>query len=448
MSVHASLVLRDMFGTEGMREIFSDAARTRKYLLIEVALAKVESELGIIPSTAYDEIKAGAATFEIDWERLRQDTHTIGTPVLPMLRQFTEVCGAAGAYLHWGSNTRDITDTAQVLQIGEALDLINTELSAIKVALADLASRHRATVTIGRTHGMHALPTTFGLRAAIWLAEVDRQIVRLDATRGLLKEGQFGGVVGTLAALGARGLDVQQALLQELGLRAPVVSWFASRDRIADVICTLSQIAGTMASIGRTIVSMARTEVAEASEPDVKGRGTSSSMPQKHNTVGSELAIVYSRTIAQMLPLVFDAMVQDYDRDYQGHYETIVVPEAFLLAHASLVQMRHVLEGLHVDPIRMRRNFELSHGTIMAESLMMALAPRIGRKNAHERVSEACVKAVRQGIELKTIVSGDPAFTTYLSAAEIEHALSPESYIGLADAIITNVLQASESGRR
>ena len=443
MTVFTSVVLRDMWGTEEMRQVFSDESRIAKFLKIEVALAKVEAGLGVIPADAYPEIERRSREFKVDWERLKRDTETVGYPVLPFLRQMTEICGPAGEYLHWGSNTRDITDTTLILQLRDALDLIEAELRGVKQALIKLTEEHRDTITIGRTHGMHALPTTFGMRAAIWLAEVDRQIVRLNHSRDSVKEGQFGGAVGNFSAIGEKGLAVQRALMHELGLEAPVVSWFASRDRIADVVCTIAQISSSMAGIGRTILSMARNEVGEASEPAVKGRGASSSMPQKHNTVCSEFAIVYARYITQMLPMVFEAMVQDYDRDYQGHFETVTLPQVFIFGHAGLKQMRFVLEGLHVHVDRMRENFNISRGYVMSESVMMVLAPKIGRKKAHGLVTEAVNFAMEHDLDMKAALRKFPGTSAHLTDADIEYAVDPANYIGLSGEVIDNVLKAA-----
>ena len=441
MSVFSSKVLRDFFGTEEMRAVFSDENRIRKFTRVEVALAKVEAALGVIPAPAYAAIEEGAKSLNIDWERLKRDTETIGYPVVPFLRQLAEVCGPAGEYLHWGSTTRDITDTSTALQLGEGLAIIDRDLRAVKHALTGIASTHRSTVTIGRTHGMHALPTTFGFRAAIWLSEVCRQIGRLHKARERAAVGQFGGAVGTLSALGGEGLAVQRALMHELGLEAPSISWFASRDRISEIVFVLAEIAATMASIAKTIVVMTRDEVREVQEPDVPGRGTSSAMPHKHNTVGSELVLVYARMAAQFVSVTLEAMVQDYDRDWQGHFETIVVPQAFLVTHAGVRQMGYILRGLKVFPEKMRANIEITNGLVMAENVMMALAPKAGRKRAHELVSAACNTAIERGVHLREVLVQDAAIVQFLEPGEIESALDPETYIGAAEQIVDNVLQ-------
>jgi len=440
MSIYASKVLCDFFGTEEIRKIFSDEARMEKFLRIEIALSKVEAELGVIPQQAYHDIVERSKLLVIDWERLKQDTEAIGYPVLPFLKQMSEACGDAGEYLHWGSTTRDITDTATALQVGEALAVVDRDLRLVKDALLQLTQTHRTTVMIARTHGMHALPTTFGFRTAVWLSETDRQIKRMNALRASVNVGQFGGAVGTLAALGDKGLAVQQNLMRELGLETPSISWFASRDRISEMVFVLAEIAGTMGSIAKTIVVMTRDEVREVREPDVVGRGTSSAMPHKHNTVASELVLVYAKMAAQFVSTVLESMVQDYDRDWQGHFETIVVPQAFLVTHAAVEKINFILRGLKVFPERMRANIDITQGLVMAESVMMALAPKVGRKQAHKLVSDACNVAIESEKHLREVVHADLKITAYLDREAIENALKPENYVGSAVQTIDQVL--------
>jgi 3-carboxy-cis,cis-muconate cycloisomerase len=432
MSVFASRLLGNFFGTEEMRRIFSDDTRLRNYLRIEVALARVEAALGVIPADAYPAIAAAAETFTIDWDRWRSDIEAVGYPVLPFLRQFGQACGPASEYLHWGSTTRDITDTSLALQMQDGLALVQRDMRLVKQELVRLTRQHRDTIMIARTHGMHALPTTFGFRTGIWLSEVERQLERLAFTIDHVRVGQFGGAVGTLAAVGEQGLAVQHALMAELGLKAPDISWFASRDRIAQAAFALAQSAATMASIAKTIVVMTRNEVGEAREPEIAGRGTSSAMPHKHNTVASELVLACGRAAAQNVSLVMESMVQDYDRDWQGHFETIALPQTFLLAHAAVTHMLFVLRGLTVHEGRMRENIELTNGLVMAESVMMALAGKVGRRSAQALVAAACDAAIAGDRHLRDVLLGDPRIAGALSAEEISAALEPANYLGEA----------------
>jgi 3-carboxy-cis,cis-muconate cycloisomerase len=445
MSAYSSKLVKNFYGTEEMRQLFSDDSRIAHYVKVEVALAKVEAGLGIIPPEAYETIVKSAPHFVVDWERLREEVEAVGYPVMPFLNQFTKACGAAGEYLHWGSTTRDITDTTLVLMMRAGLEIIERDARRARKTLVALTEKHRGTVMIARTHGMHALPSTFGYRCAVWLAELERQLDRLAHVRTVTNYGQFGGAVGNHSALGERGLEVQSGLMQELGLQPPAIAWFASRDNVAAVVQTLSSLASTMASIGKTLVIMTRTEVGEAREPAPPGRGTSSAMPHKHNTVGSELVIVQARIATQHAALVMESMVQDFERDYQGHYENVLLPQVFLLSHAAVSQMATILEGLQVNTDRMRQNIDMTQGLVMAESVMMQLARKVGRHTAHHLVSDACEIAMQQGIHLRQALHRSAEVTKHLSGAEIDEAMRPESYIGTALQTVDNVLAASRA---
>lgn len=443
MSVFTSKVVRNMYGTEEMRRIFSEDTRIENFVRIEVALAKVESELGLIPVSAYKEIAEKSKTFNIDWERFRIDVEAVGYPVSPFLKQLTEACGPAGEYLHWGSTTRDITDTSFVMQLGAALAVMEKGLVRVKTILLDMSQKHRSTVMIARTHGMHALPTTFGFRTAVWLSEVDRQLLRLARVRSETVVGQFGGAVGTLAAVGERGLEVQAALMQELGLQAPDISWFASRDRVSEVVFTIASIAQTMASVANTLLAMTHNEVGEARESGTGGRGTSSAMPHKHNTVGCELIVVHGKMATQQVAIVMQSMVQDYERDWQGHFETIAVSQTFQHGHAAVKQLADVLLGMQIYPDKMRANLELTKGQIMAESVMMLLATRLGRKQAHKMISDLCNLALEKDTHLRDVLHEDADLAKHLSEAEIDYALEPLSYVGLAREAVDKVVESS-----
>jgi 3-carboxy-cis,cis-muconate cycloisomerase len=442
MSVFTSKVVRNLFGTDPMRAIFSDDARIANYLKIEVALAKIEAGLGVIPEDAYRTIAEKAPSFEIDWERYRTDVEAVGYPVMPFVEQLAEHCGAAGEYLHWGSTTRDITDTSFAMQVRDALAVIETDLHKVRRKLREMTSQHRSTLMIARTHGKHALPSTFGFRCAVWYSEVERQCKRLAQLRSETVVGQFGGAIGTFAAVGPKGIDVQHALMRELGLEAAEIAWFASRDRVAQVVFTIASIAQSMASIAKTLTMMTRDEVGEASEGGGEARGTSSAMPHKHNTVVPELVIVHGKMATQQIPVVMESMVQDFERDWQGHFETIAVPQIFQHAHSAVMQMGVVLSGLVIHADRMRANLDVTKGQVMAESVMMALAPKIGRKNAHHMVSRLCSAALKEKRPLGDVLRADADTMKHLDERELAHALDPRNYIGLAEQAVDNVLAA------
>lgn len=442
MSVFTSKVVRNLFGTDPMRTIFSDDTRVANYLKIEVALAKAEAALGVIPQDAWRDIEEKVRSFEIDWERFRTDVEAVGYPVMPFVTQLAEHCGASGEYLHWGSTTRDITDTSLALQLRDALAVLATDLDKVRRKLREMTAQYRSTLMIARTHGKHALPSTFGFRCAVWYSEVERQCARLAALRAEPLVGQFGGAIGTLAAVGPRGLEVQSALMDALGLGSAEIAWFASRDRISEVVFRVASIAQSMASIAKSLVIMTRDELAEASEGGGEHRGTSSAMPHKHNTVVPELVIVHGKMATQQVAIVMESMVQDFERDWQGHFETIAVPQTFQHAHAAVTQMYTVLSGLVLHTDRMRTNLDITRGQVMAESVMMALAPKIGRKHAHHAISRLCLQALQEGQPLGGVLRADSQVTQHLSEVELAAALDPAGYLGQAEQIVDNVLNA------
>ena len=274
----------EMFGTNEMRALFSDEALVQRYLDVEIALARVQATLGLIPGEAADAIAAAAHVERIDWPRLSQRTEIVGYPILPLVEQVVEwVRDGHGEFCHWGATTQDIMDTADALQIKDGLELIEAALSDLCETLATLAKDHSHTAMPGRTHLQHALPITLGYKCACWLSSLDRHRQRLIELQSRVLVGQFSGAAGTLASLGPLGLDVQAALMKELGLGNPSITWHTARDNFAEVTGLLALTGGTLGKIGYDVMLLMQTEVAEAFEPFVKGRGASSTMPQKRN---------------------------------------------------------------------------------------------------------------------------------------------------------------------
>jgi 3-carboxy-cis,cis-muconate cycloisomerase len=309
-----SILFRDAFGTPRMREIFSDHALISRYVDVEVALARAEARCGIIPAEAAEEIATRSSVDALEFDLLRHETEIVGYPILPLVHQLVEMCDDAGRYVHWGATTQDIMDTAVVLQIRDALAVLDEDVAELKRILADLARRYRGTPMAGRTHLQQALPITFGYKAAIWLAMIDRHAARLQQLRPRVLTGEFAGAAGTLASLGDRGLDVQRALMEELGLDVPVATWHVARDGLAEVINLLGLVTGSLGKIAYDVMLMASTELAEVYEPFVTGRGASSTMPQKRNPISSELILAASKAVRQHAGLMLDAMIQDFER--------------------------------------------------------------------------------------------------------------------------------------
>lgn len=437
VSVLDSSLFKDMFGTAAMRSVFDDAATVRRYVETEVALARVQGRLGVIPAEAAQAIETRADAAAIDMDVLRAETEIVGYPILPLVHQLSRQCGPQGEYLHWGATTQDIMDTATVLQVREALELIDADLAALDGILDGLALQYRDTPMAGRTHLQHALPITFGYKAAVWLLMLRHHRERLAQLRPRVLIGQFGGAAGTLASLGDQGLAVHAALMHELGLGAAPVTWHVARDGLVETVQFLALVCGSLGKIAVDIMLMMTNELGEAFEPFVKGRGASSTMPQKRNPISCELMWAASKTVRQHAGLALDAMLQDFERATgPWHIEWTAVPEAFVLTAGSLRQARFMLGGLEVDTGRMASNLDLSGGLIVAEAVMMGLAPHIGRQTAHDVVYDACRAAATSRRRLADVLREDARVAQRLAADDIERLCNPAHYLGAAPAMV------------
>jgi 3-carboxy-cis,cis-muconate cycloisomerase len=295
----------------------------------------------------------------------------------------------------------------------------------------------------GRTHLQQALPVTFGYKTAIWLAMFDRHAERLVQLKPRVLVGEFAGAAGTLASLGDKGFDVQQALCEELGLGVPVATWHVARDGFAEVVNFLGLVTGSLGKIALDIMMMASTEFAEVYEPFVKGRGASSTMPQKRNPISSELMLASCKAVRQHAGLMLDAMVQDFERATgPWHAEWMAIPESFVLTAGALHQAKFALGGLIVDETRMAENLDISRGLIVAEAVMMGLAPQLGRQDAHDVVYDACRVANEKGTSLADALSADKRVSERIDRATIERLTAPKNYLGLAPEMVDRVLAA------
>jgi 3-carboxy-cis,cis-muconate cycloisomerase len=440
-----SILFRDAFGTPAMREVFSDFSLITRYAEVEIALAKAEARCGVIPAQAAEEIAKRTDVSTLDFELLRQETDIVGYPILPLVHQMVKQCGDAGRYVHWGATTQDIMDTAVVLQMRAGLAIIESDIAALRGILAGLARRYRDTPMAGRTHLQQALPVTFGYKCAIWLAMFDRHAERLVQLRPRVLVGQFAGAAGTLASLGDKGFEVQKALCEELGLGVPVSTWHVARDGFAEAMNFLALVTGSLGKVALDIMMMASTEFGEVYEPFVKGRGASSTMPQKRNPISSELMLAAAKGVRQHAGLMLDAMVQDFERATgPWHAEWMAIPESFVLTAGSLHQAKFALGGLIVDEKKMTDNLGISRGLIVAEAVMMGLAPDLGRQEAHDVVYDACRVANDKGMTLADVLAADSRVSARIDRATIERLTSPKNYLGLAPEMVDRVLAASK----
>ncbi|AMU04658.1 MULTISPECIES: 3-carboxy-cis,cis-muconate cycloisomerase [Burkholderia] len=439
-----SILFRDAFGTAKMRALFSDYALVQRYIDVEVALARAEARVGVIPNDAADVIARESNIERIDFEHMREETDIVGYPILPLVHQLVAMCGDAGRYVHWGATTQDIMDTAVALQVRDALDSIDGDIRALRGILADLSHKHRDTAMAGRTHLQQALPVTFGYKVAIWLGMFDRHQQRLGELRSRVAVVEFGGAAGTLASLGDKGFDVQKALAEELKLGVPATTWHVARDGFAEAVNLLALITGSLGKIAVDIMIMASTEFAEVYEPFVKGRGASSTMPQKRNPISSELMLAAAKAVRQHAGLMVDAMVQDFERATgPWHAEWIAIPESFILASGALHQAKFALGGLIVDTERMKQNLDISKGLIVAEAAMMQMAPFTGRQQAHDIVYDACRTVNEKGGTLAEALAALPEVTRHFDRDAIDRMTDPANYLGLAPHMVDRAIALS-----
>src|SRR5262245_2561272 len=444
-----SMIFRDIFTTAAMRRVFSDEQRTAFYLEIEAALARVQGTLGIIPKEAAEEIERQCRVGNIDFAKLKQTTERIGYPILGVVQQIVALCAKGlGEWCHWGATTQDITDTATIMQIRAALDLVEQDMAAIADALADLSRRYRDTPMAGRSNLQQAVPLTFGFKTAALLAAMQRHRERLAQMRPRVLVGEFGGAVGTLASLGAAGLKVQAALMEELRLGQPEIAWHTVRDRIGEVGCFLGLVTGTLGKISMDVKLLMQTEVAEVYEPFHEGRGSSSTMPQKRNPVSCLYIHSTVALVRQHVAALLEAAVADHERSTgPWEIEWISLPEIFLLASGALKQTKLLVQGLEVDADRMRANLDLTRGMIVSEAVMMGLAPHLGRQRAHDLVYDICRKVAASGEPLVDLLAQNADIARHLTRAQLEQMCDPGAYLGLAGAMVDKVLAREGRGK-
>jgi len=440
------------FSTPQMAAVFSDDATLRQMCRFEIALARAEGEAGAIPAAAAKIIAAALEAYEIPQgaarEKLFTDAAKAGTLAIPLVKLLTAAVRArdteAASFVHFGATSQDVIDTALMLQIAEALGLIATDLDRLGNAAAALARAHRDTLMLGRTLLQPATPITFGLKAAQWLVAAGGSRARLARLKPQTLVPQFGGAAGTLAALGDKGVDVAHHLARHLpSLYAPhlVLPWHTRRGALAALAAEIGILNGICGKIARDISLMMQLEVGEAFEPAEAGRGGSSAMPHKRNPVRAMQAIAAAERVPALVGQIIAGMVQEHERALGAwQAEWTAVPEIFKLAAGALANMAATLEGLDVVPERMRQNLDRLRGLPATESFAIALAPHLGRIEAHELV-EAAAKAVASGEKsLADVLTNNRRVTQHLDRDAIARIADPRNALGSASAFIDAAL--------
>ena len=437
-----SLLFGDVFSTAAMRGIWADENRVAQYLAFEAALARVQGRLGLIPAEAAEEIDRVCRIERIDMARLQSQTERAGTPIVGLVSQINALCrDGFGEYCHWGATTQDVTDTATVLQIRASLEIVDAELTAIATALAALAQKHRLTPMAGRTHLQQAVPVSFGYKMAGLLSAVQRHRERLAQLAPRVLQLEFAGAAGTLASLPRLALETQAALAAELGLAQPVIAWHTQRDTIAEVGAFLGLVGGTLGKLSMDVKLLMQTEVGEVFEPFAPGRGASSTMPQKRNPISCTYIHAQVAVLRQHAASLMEAMVGDHERATgPWQIEWIVLPEAFCLAAGALAHSRSLVEGLEVDAERMRANLDLTHGLVVAEAVMMGLAPGMGRERAHDLVYDLCRVAIAERRALLDVLVDNAEIASLASREQLAAMCDPAAYLGQAGVMVDRVL--------
>jgi 3-carboxy-cis,cis-muconate cycloisomerase len=438
MSDRPSNGLFDAYFTQrAMRAVFCDQGRVQGMLDFEAGLARAEAEAGVIPEQAVAPIEAACDASLYDLSTLGESIVSAGNSAIPLVKMLGQRIAAqdAGAerFVHLGATSQDVMDTGLVLQLRQALVLLETDLGELAALLAVQAQRYAATPMAGRTWLQHATPVTLGMKIAGWLGAVTRHRQRLGELRPRLLVLQFGGASGSLAALGEQALPVARALARTLELNLPEQPWHTQRDRLVEFAAVLGLIAGSLGKLGRDISLLMQTEAAEVFEPSAPGKGGSSTMPHKRNPVGAAVLIGAATRVPGLVSTMFAAMPQEHERSLGlWHAEWDTLPEICCLVSGALQQALQVVKGLEVDAERMAANLQLTHGLVLAEAVSTVLAQRLGRDTAHHLLEQCCKRAVAEGRHLRAVLGEDAQVTGQLSGAQLDRLMDPAHYLGQA----------------
>jgi 3-carboxy-cis,cis-muconate cycloisomerase len=446
-------LLDPLFTTDVMRRAFSDQRRLQCMLDFEAALARALAAIGIAPRGVIASIASQCHAELFDVESLAGAAALSGNLAIPLVKVLTEFVAKsdaqAAAFVHWGATSQDAIDTGLVLQLREALDLLDRDLAHLSASLARLAAAHKYTLVAGRTWLQQGPPVTFGFKVAGWLDAVERHRERLSHSRKQILVLQFGGAVGTLAALGDRGLDLAAALARELNLDRPELPWHSHRDRLAEVAASLGLLVGSLGKMARDISLMSQTEIDEVLEPSHEGRGGSSTMPHKRNPVSSAVILAAALRVPGLVSVMLTSLVQEHERGLGGwHAEWETLPEICRLTAGALAHMKEVVDGLEVHSDEMSQNVNLTRGLILAEAVAFALRESLGREKSHKIVEEAARRAAQERSDFAEVLLSYPDVRRHLSAADLSRLLDPANYLGSALEMTDRVLAARSDAKK
>lgn len=424
------------YGTPEMRRVFEEGTRVQKMLDVEAALAWAHAEVGDISRQDAERVMTAALLKHVKLSRIKEIEREIKHDIASLVRALSEACGLSGGCVHLGATSYDIVDTANALQLKEALEIIGKRLDELEKILVDKATRYKETIMMGRTHGQHALPITLGFKFAVWMREVSRHIERLGQCRERVLVGKISGAVGTQAGLGPNAMKIQELVMQRLGLEAADISTqIVQRDRHAELLCVMAGVAASLENFATEIRELQRPEIGELFEAfEAEKQVGSSTMSHKRNPELCERICGLSRIIRSLVNPAFEDVVTWHERDLtQSSAERFILPEACILTDYLLFLMNSILANLRVDERRMLRNMEATEGRNMSEAVMIALVRKsMNRQEAHELLRKLTIKSETQKQPFKQTLQEDKTTSEKLSKKEIDEALNPRNYLGTA----------------
>jgi len=440
------------YGTPEMRAVFEEENRIQRMLDVEAALAWAHSEVGDIPREDAERIVEVASTKYVKVNRIKEIELEIKHDVMSLVKALAEVCGSSGAYVHLGATSADILDTATTLQLRDAVNIIRRKLDNLEMVLLNVAERYKNTIMMGRTHGQHALPITFGFKISVWMREIARYIQRLDECKDRLLVGKMSGAVGTQAGLGPNALKVQNLVMERLGIKgAEISTQIIDRDRHAELVCMLAMLASTLDKIATEIRELQRTEIAEVFEPFKREKQVgSSTMPHKRNPELCERICGLAKIMRSLVFPALENIPTWHERDLtQTSSERFIIPESCILVDYMLHLMINILSNAEIDEEKMLENVNLTQGRIMSEAVMIALTKKgMNRQKAHELIRRLAIKSVSGGIPFKDVLSKDSEVMEELSEEEIEGLLNPRSYLGTAVEQVEKCIEKTRKERK
>lgn len=442
------LILGNNFSTSEMRAIWSEQNRLEKQVAVEVALAKAQGELGLIPCDAADAIVAKADASKLSIEQIAKQAAKAKHSLMSTINALQDQVGDAGQFIHYGATTQDIVDTATVLQLKQSFAIIERDTKLVACELKKLAKQYQYLPMVGRTHGMQALPTTFGFKLAVWLDEFVRHLQRLSEIKQRVLVGNISGAICTYAAMGKLGVQVEARTLTLLDLNTPNIGWQAARDRFSEYASVIALISGTLGKMGNEFYNLMRTEINEVEEPFSDGKIGSTTMPHKRNPAALEGLASLTAPLLKSVALIHESMKVEHERDAMSwRAEWIALPEINLYLSSQLQTALAVLQGLKVNAERMLTNLTLQNGLLLSEKVMFEIGKRLGKQTAHRLVYQSAMQAFEQNKTFKAVLLADPILNKEFTEDELDSWLEPVNYIGLAPEKVEQVIRyADQSG--